>query len=107
MPGAGKILWVPRGDVVESEVEKDRVVDGTNLRVVVSETYGMAAGDPGHGGRALVREVRAVDQSSVARSVHSGHVEVYREVEIPELGRHCLEAGWPVWSDGMVKRALA
>src|SRR5439155_25991085 len=93
MPRAGKILWVSRGDIVESEVEKHRVVDGAQLCVVVSETYGMAAGDPGHGEGALIREVRAVDQIAVARSVHSGHVEVYREVEIPELGRHILEAG--------------
>src|SRR5947208_7301604 len=66
----------------------------------------MAPGDLRHCKRALIREVRAVDQVAIAGAVHSGDVEVNGEVEIPELGRHVLKSGRPVCVDEAVKRPL-
>src|SRR5688572_26295681 len=99
-------LRVARGNVVEIEIEKHRIVNRSQLSVVVAERQAVLVHHLRHRQRSLIREVRSVDQVSVAGSADALNAEVDREIELTKLSGDVCEARLPIDVDELMRRTL-
>ena len=62
MTAGGNVLRVVGWDVIEAEVKKNRIVYSPQFSVIVPKSETVLIDDFRHRNRALIREIRAVDQ---------------------------------------------
>src|SRR3954453_20042423 len=76
MAGGGQVLRIGRSYVVELEIQKHRIVNGSDFRVIPAEGKAVLIDNFRHREGALIREVWPIDQVAVPWPVYADDVEV-------------------------------